>query len=62
MVAHRGFAVPLLVPEHVEGAAGVTRYSDLFDTWIPCLSDAFLGAGQGEGHCPAHHPDDHEDH
>lgn len=43
-VARRAGASPVRVPEHVEGAAGVDDYFDLFDLWIPCLAAVFRGA------------------
>lgn len=46
-VAQRAGAAPIRVPEHVDGAAGVDGYFDLFDLWVPCLAAAFEGATPG---------------
>ncbi len=43
-VASRTDAVPLIVPEHVEGAEGVNDYFALIDLWVSALADAFNGA------------------
>ncbi len=55
-MANRSGAIPLIVPEHVDGEGGVDDYFDLFDAWIPCLAAAYEG-GEGVTHrCPRHHP------
>jgi ABC-type Zn uptake system ZnuABC Zn-binding protein ZnuA len=56
LVAQRSGALPLRVPEHVDGEEGVDDYFALFDAWIPCLAAAFQ-QGDGTVHrCPQHHP------
>jgi ABC-type Zn uptake system ZnuABC Zn-binding protein ZnuA len=56
LVADRSGALPLRIPEHVDGEEDVDDYFDLFDAWIPCLAVAFQ-QGEGVAHrCPRHHP------
>ncbi len=43
-IAERVDALPVFVPEHVEGEEGVDTYFDLFNTWVTRLADAFSAA------------------
>ena len=43
-IAERVDALPVFVPEHVEGEEGIDTYFDLFDTWVTRLADAFRAA------------------
>jgi ABC-type Zn uptake system ZnuABC Zn-binding protein ZnuA len=56
LVAERSGAMPLRIPEHVDGEEGVDDYFDLFDAWIPCLAAAFQREESSVHRCPRHHP------
>jgi zinc/manganese transport system substrate-binding protein len=43
-VASRTGASAVIVPEHVDGEAGVDDYFKLIDRWVTALADAFAGA------------------
>ncbi len=49
-VAERTNAKAVIVPEHVDGAAGVDTYFDLIDLWVEQLSEAFLSLDRRPGH------------
>ena len=48
-VAERGLAVAVMVPEHVNGSAGVDDYFALVDRWVGDLAQAFRAVGVDDG-------------